>query len=147
MHILFAVWCIFLLKYQQNFVHYSLTVNQIIKIFTLVILWIVLWIWSWWRDRLLSLIQLIQEWVCTKMVHKNGSINRQCERTYVMRIPYILYHILSFWIGFFILFTLWLFCLVLQVAPMIALKLYQHHSPIHKSLCNGFFNHLRNICL
>jgi len=23
-----------------------------------------------------------EEWVCTKMVHKNGSIHRQCERTY-----------------------------------------------------------------
>ena len=26
----------------------------------------------------------VQEWVCTKMIHKNGSVDRQCERTYVM---------------------------------------------------------------
>ena len=45
----------------------------------------------------LSIIRFIQEWVCTKMVHKNGSINRQCERTYVVMIR--IFDIIFSWIG------------------------------------------------
>ena len=77
-------------------------------------------------------ILIIQEWVCTKMVHKNGSINRQCERTYV---------------SILILFALSWVYLYLQRLWKNHISTYQRNSAIHQwglqtNLCHQFsFSH------